>query len=466
MTGMYTGLQFAKTFDTIYDNQVQEYMVLFAMRTQEWAEAETVRPPLNLLAIPLQAQRWCINWMRGHGPKVLNDGGSQTEAFHQVFKKAADFEHYNGNKVEEWIKVASESKPGTDEDKQGHESLGAYLRAFSDIVVCQPVPLVPENERPVREADSDGSNELHSGLKESTSPTDAVMDFTEAEESGFQPPSNEHRVPRGGQGVARGDSWSDVRGEGKHSVPNEKSVERNPGCAAPHVLGVGSIAAYSSEAGMWVARIREDDAPQRCHVWHVPGKPTDAHVLMAATTTTDADANREHRDDLACDAHAGENCTAAEAAGLPDRQRPTRTSLPVSFYSVNSASASTASAMWLARTRECDAALRCRLWLGHQVAQYVNERGVESSAQEDESWRRVMKKAIIDKIKELGSKTDSKITEIDAKISKLEAKIDAQNGKIDQQNRKIDELIDEVRCVLRTKRSSSKLPGHRTNSLL
>ena len=55
-------------------------MVLFAMRTQEWAEAETVRPPLNLLAIPLQALRWCINWMRL--PKVLNDGGSQTEAFY------------------------------------------------------------------------------------------------------------------------------------------------------------------------------------------------------------------------------------------------------------------------------------------------------------------------------------------------------------------------------------------------
>ena len=101
------------------------------------------------------------------------------------------------------------------------------------------------------------------------------------------------------------------------------------------------------------------------------------------------------------------------------------------------------------------------------VVVHVNERGVESSAQEDESWRRVMKKAIIDKINELGTKTDSKITEIDAKMNKLGAKIDeqngkideligAQNGKIDQQNRKIDELIDEVRCILRTMRTSSK----------
>ena len=85
------------------------------------------------------------------------------------------------------------------------------------------------------------------------------------------------------------------------------------------------------------------------------------------------------------------------------------------------------------------------MWLGHPVVEHVNERGVGSSAQESESWRRAMKKAI-DKIKELGSKTDSKITEIDAKMNKLEAKIDEQNGKI-------DELIDEVRCVLRTKRA-------------
>ena len=89
-------------------------------------------------------------------------------------------------------------------------------------------------------------------------------------------------------------------------------------------------------------------------------------------------------------AHAEENCAAAAEAGLP--------------------SASTASATWLARIGEYHAALHKHLRLGFQVVGYANERGVESSAQEDESWRRVMKKAIIDKIKELGSKTDSKIT--------------------------------------------------------
>ena len=170
-------------------------------------------------------------------------------------------------------------------------------------------------------------------------------------------------------------------------------------------------------------------------------RATDAHILVPATTTTNPEANREHRgtgtsrdDDPVNGAHAEDNCAAAEEMQLPP--------------------ASTASAIWLAKVGEYeslyDAALRCHLWLGHQVVVYVNERGVESSAQEDESWRRAMKKAIIDKIKELGSKTDSKIAEIDSKMNKLEAKIDEQNGKI-------DELIDEVRCVLRTMRTSSKL---------
>ena len=408
-------------------------MVLFAMRTQEWAEAETVRPPLNLLAIPLQALRWCIKWMRR--PKVLNDGGSQNEtfyAFYKVFTRAGDSDkavwetpfsaHLRRSapdgrlfKVEEWIKVAFESEPGTDEDRQGHDSLDAYLRAFSDIVVCKPMPLVPENERPVREADGDGSNKLDSVPKELTGPTDAGMDLTEAESSDTQPPSNEHRVPRGDQGVARGDSRSNL-----HSEPNEESVELHPECAAPQVLGMDS-----------------------------------AQGLMAAATATDAQgSNWEHRDtgmprddDPVSDAHTDESCTAAKEQGLP---------------SVSTALITRRVAKL--RIREYDAALRWHLWLGHQVVLYVNERGLESTAEEDESWRRAMKKAIIDKIKELGFKTDSKISEIDsklkelkrdlnevnAKMNKLDAKIGAQNGKIDQQNGKIDELIREVRCVLRT----------------
>ena len=62
-----------------------------------------------------------------------------------------------------------------------------------------------------------------------------------------------------------------------------------------------------------------------------------------------------------------------------------------------------ASATWFARIRECDAANGLHQWLGHPVVVYVNERGVESSAQEDASWRRAMKRAATDEITELSS---------------------------------------------------------------
>ena len=164
MTGMYTGLQFAKTFDTIYDNQVQEYMVVLAMRTQEWAEAETVRPPLNLLAIPLQGASRCINWLRGVKGIHGNDGGFGGASFYQVFRTDTDSKQY-AKMVEKLIITISESKRGTDEDTQGRESTGSYLSVFSDIVVRKPGPLVhsmPENDGPFCEADGGGSNELQS----------------------------------------------------------------------------------------------------------------------------------------------------------------------------------------------------------------------------------------------------------------------------------------------------------------
>jgi hypothetical protein len=222
MTGMYTGLQFAKTFDTIYDNQVQEYMVLLAMRTQEWAEAETVRPPLNLLAIPLQGASRCINWLRGVKGRHANDGGSGGASFYQVLKKDTDSKQYNANMVEEWITAISESKRGTDEDTQGRESTGSYLSVFSDIVVRKPGPLVhsmPENDGPFCEAGGGGSNELQSAPTALTRPMDVITDAA----SDPQPPLNEHSVPQRREDVAQGDGWSDAPGEGEYSVPNEES---------------------------------------------------------------------------------------------------------------------------------------------------------------------------------------------------------------------------------------------------
>ncbi len=82
-------------------------------------------------------------------------------------------------------------------------------------------------------------------------------------------------------------------------------------------------------------------------------------------------------------AHAEEDCAAAEEAGLR--------------------SASTASATWSGRIGEYHAALHKDLRLGFQVVAYVSERGVESLAQEDESWLRAMQKATTEQITALGS---------------------------------------------------------------
>jgi len=91
----------------------------------------------------------------------------------------------------------------------------------------------------------------------------------------------------------------------------------------------------------------------------------------------------EHRDDDLASGCAEENCVAAEEAGL--------------------ASASTASDTWLGKIREYAAVLRFPLWLGRPVIEHASERGVESSAQEDESWRRAMQRATIEPITALGS---------------------------------------------------------------
>ena len=58
---------------------------------------------------------------------------------------------------------------------------------------------------------------------------------------------------------------------------------------------------------------------------------------------------------------------------------------------------------WPRRIREYAAALRFQLWLGLPVVAHESERGAESSAKEDESWRRAMQRATIEPIAALGS---------------------------------------------------------------
>jgi hypothetical protein len=86
--------------------------------------------------------------------------------------------------------------------------------------------------------------------------------------------------------------------------------------------------------------------------------------------------------------------------------------------------------------------LSYHLWLGLQVLKHVSERGVESSVTKDDSWRRVMKKAIIDridmKVKELDSKTAAKMTELDSKAG---ANFEKTNELIEQLNAKVEALM-------------------------
>ncbi len=120
-------------------------------------------------------------------------------------------------------------------------------------------------------------------------------------------------------------------------------------------LGMGSIVIATSEA----EHPTSNEAARATDVaGNVPCEPTDAHALLPAATTTDAD---EHLSTIwRAGAHAEENCAAAEEAGLP--------------------SASTASATWFGRIGEYAAALRFPLWLGRPVVEHAGERGVESSA--------------------------------------------------------------------------------------
>ena len=87
--------------------------------------------------------------------------------------------------------------------------------------------------------------------------------------------------------------------------------------------------------------------------------------LFELRQRSNADADRKHADDEPLNgAHAEENCTAAEEAGLPS-----------------------ASATWLARIGKCDAALRFP-HVARPSSRRARERamdGVDSSQQEAES---------------------------------------------------------------------------------
>jgi hypothetical protein len=51
---------FAKTFDIVYENAMQEYLFRFAERTIEWRNAPGLPPPLNVVVDLLRTVQWLL----------------------------------------------------------------------------------------------------------------------------------------------------------------------------------------------------------------------------------------------------------------------------------------------------------------------------------------------------------------------------------------------------------------------
>ena len=51
---------FAKTFDIVYENAMQEYLFRFAERTIEWRNAPNLPPPLNVVVDLLRTVQWLL----------------------------------------------------------------------------------------------------------------------------------------------------------------------------------------------------------------------------------------------------------------------------------------------------------------------------------------------------------------------------------------------------------------------
>ena len=55
---------FAKTFDIVYENAMQEYLFRFAERTIEWRNAPNLPPPLNVVVDLLRTVQWLLRQLR------------------------------------------------------------------------------------------------------------------------------------------------------------------------------------------------------------------------------------------------------------------------------------------------------------------------------------------------------------------------------------------------------------------
>ena len=93
---------FAKTFDTVHENSMQEYLFRFAQLTIEWRHAPKFPPPFNVVVDLLMVVKWllsklrrpCVDWQ----PKQIDSkpGLFELDSFLKVQDKPV--------KRAEWIK--------------------------------------------------------------------------------------------------------------------------------------------------------------------------------------------------------------------------------------------------------------------------------------------------------------------------------------------------------------------------
>jgi hypothetical protein len=88
---------FAKTFDIVYENAMQEYLFRFAERTIEWRNAPGLPPPLNVVVDLLRTAQWLLGKL-GCPCVELDEYPEQTDS------KPFDLNSMLKVTREEWVK--------------------------------------------------------------------------------------------------------------------------------------------------------------------------------------------------------------------------------------------------------------------------------------------------------------------------------------------------------------------------
>ncbi len=96
---------FAKTFDIVYENRMQEHLFKFAERTIEWRNAPNLPPPLNVVVDLLRTLLWLLGKLGCPGVNHLFQP-EQTDS-KQVDLNSIILDHLKLTR-EEWIKQVLE----------------------------------------------------------------------------------------------------------------------------------------------------------------------------------------------------------------------------------------------------------------------------------------------------------------------------------------------------------------------